>query len=348
MSLWRRLDPHRRFEQCHAFALSVLLSVAPFEAQAQPPGILPSGGQVVSGSVAIGTPSNNGLTIVQSSASAIINWNAFSVGAPNTVTFQQPGASSAILNRVTGDTSSTIAGTIAANGQVYLINPNGIALTPSGAVQVGGGFVASTLGISDGDFNAGKRSFSGAGASAGVDNAGAIRVGAGGYVALLGGTVANSGVISAPLGKVGLGSGETVTLDLSGDGFMQVAVPTANTGDARPLVDNSGRINAGGGLVQLQAATVKSLIRDAVNVSGSIDARSVSGHSGAVVLGGGDGGNVTVGGRINVSAPAPRRAQAAPAPLRAGTISRSGRRQPASPLRRCLRGMRTVRAVALL
>ena len=40
-----------------------------------------------------------------------------------------------------------------ANGQVYLVNPNGIAITPTGAVQVGGGFVASTLGIADSDFN---------------------------------------------------------------------------------------------------------------------------------------------------------------------------------------------------
>jgi hypothetical protein len=41
-----------------------------------------------------------------------------------------------------------------------------------------------------------------------VSNAGTITIGRGGYAALIDGTVSNSGSISAPLGKVGLGSGE--------------------------------------------------------------------------------------------------------------------------------------------
>src|ERR1700732_1827480 len=119
--------------------------------------VLAQGGSTVSGSATIGTPANNALTITQSSSNAVINWNSFSVGQPNTVTFNQPSSNSAILNRVTGNTPSTIAGTIRANGEVYLVNPNGIAITSSGTVNVGGGFVASTLGISNGDFMAGKR-----------------------------------------------------------------------------------------------------------------------------------------------------------------------------------------------
>src|SRR5712672_817259 len=67
------------------------------------------------------------------------------------------------------------------NGQVYLVNPNGIAITPSGTVNVGGGFVASTLGISDHDFLSGKRTFTGNGSSAAVSNAGRINVGRGGF-----------------------------------------------------------------------------------------------------------------------------------------------------------------------
>src|ERR1700688_4245892 len=125
--------------------------------------VLPQGGVVVGGSATIGTPTNNALTITQSSPNAIINWNSFSIGQPNAVTFNQPSSTSAILNRVTGNTSSTIAGSLQANGQVYLVNPNGIAITPSGTVNVGGGFVASTLGISNNDFFSGKRMFIGNG-----------------------------------------------------------------------------------------------------------------------------------------------------------------------------------------
>jgi filamentous hemagglutinin family protein len=263
--------------------------------------ILPQGGSVAGGSATIAAPANDGLTITQTSSTAVINWTSFSIGQPNTVTFVQPGSSSAILNRVTGNTPSTIAGSLRANGQVYLVNPNGIAITPGGTVNVGGGFVASTLGISDSDFLSGKRAFTGNGSSAAVSNAGEINVGRGGYVALLGGTVSNAGRINVPLGKVGLGSGESITLDLAGDGFMQVAVPTAAVaGNQKSLIDVSGRISAAGGSIELKAATVKQAIRDAVNVSGTLSARSVSGRSGAIVLGG--GGNVAVAGRLDVSA----------------------------------------------
>ena len=79
--------------------------------------------------------------------------------------FNQPGTTSATLNRVTGTQGSAIAGQVSANGSVYLINPNGIAITTTGSVRTGGGFVASTLDIPDADFNAGRLNFNGTGAS---------------------------------------------------------------------------------------------------------------------------------------------------------------------------------------
>lgn len=179
---------------------------------------LPTGGQVVSGRVTIGTPQNGTMAITQSSPSAIVNWQGFSIGQGNRVEIRQPDAQAALLNRVTGDTPSTIAGQLNANGQVYLVNPNGITITPSGRVNAEGGFVASTLGIADDDSKAGRRQFRGSGASAKVTNQGAVTVGRGGYAALIGGQVSNSGTITVPMGKVGLGSGERATLDLSGDG----------------------------------------------------------------------------------------------------------------------------------
>src|SRR5262249_56284780 len=102
----------------------------------------------------------------------------------------------------------------------------------------------------------------GKGGWAGVGNGGRSNVANGGFVALLGGRVSNSGVINAKLGKVGLGSGEMATIDLSGDGFMSVAVPSnqlhnLRDGHGRPLVSNSGKINANGGTVVLSAATAK-------------------------------------------------------------------------------------------
>jgi hypothetical protein len=129
-----------------------------------------------------------------------------------------------------------------------------------------------------------------------------IVAGPGGLVGLLGGSASNSGTIIVPLGKVGLGSGEQATLDLTGDGFLQVAVPTnAKTADGQALVDVSGKIRAAGGSVQLKAATVASAIRDAVNVSGFVSASSAHASGGSIVLGGGPGGSVSATGRLVAS-----------------------------------------------
>ena len=292
-------NPRHRFSPRRTSRLVALLAAAALSGVPQALAEnLPTGGSVAAGSASIGTAANNSLTVTQSSSSAAINWQSFSVGSGYSVNFIQPSSSSAILNRVTGSTPSTIAGTITANGQVYLINPNGIAITSTGIVNAAG-FVASTLDIGDDDFMAGKRTFTGSGASAAVTNAGTITIGRGGYAALLGGSVDNAGTITVPLGKVGLGSGEQATLDLSGDGFLQVAIPTAAAGSGA-LVANSGTISADGGVVRLSAAAAKDMARQAINMSGTIEAKTVGGTSGDVVLAGSDGA-VEVSGKIDAT-----------------------------------------------
>ena len=263
---------------------------------------LPTGGAAVAGSAAVTANSGGAMTITQGSDRAVMAWDSFSIGAGGSVDIVQPGAGSALLNRVTGALPSRIDGRLGANGEVFLVNQNGIVVGASGRVDAAA-FVASTLDIADGDFMAGRLSFSGDGASATVTNKGAIRIGPGGYAALLGGRVANDGLIDVPLGRVGMGSGERITLDLSGDGFLQVAVPTGADGDGA-LVENAGVISAAGGRVEMLAATARHAARHAVNLSGVVEATSVSGRSGHVILGGGAGGTVTVSGRVSASAAA--------------------------------------------
>ncbi len=262
---------------------------------------LPNGGKVASGNVNISKPNGNQLNINQSSNKAIVNWNGFSIGSGSQVNIRQPNSDSVILNRVTGNTGSEIHGQLNANGQVHLVNPNGIFIGPTGHISASG-FVASTLDITDDDFLNGAYRYTGHGNSQAVENAGVISIGRGGYAALIGGRVENSGLIRVPLGKVGLAAGEQVTLDVSGDGFLQVAVPSDSDDDTmEALVTNSGRIEADGGIVHLQAASARDAARQVVNMSGVIEARTVSGVSGAVVLGGG-GGAVEISGSIDTSA----------------------------------------------
>ena len=279
-------------------ASSALIPVA---AQAQ---ALPTGGSVARGSATIGTPADGAMTVTQSSDRAIINWQSFSIGDGNRVDIRQPDARSVLLNRVTGETTSTIAGSLNANGQVFLINPNGIQITSTGTVRAAG-FVASTLDIGDDDFMRGDIVVTGRGGR--VANAGTIAIVRGGYAALIGGQVDNSGLIHAPLGRVALGAGPRATLDLAGDGFLQVALPAADAGG----IAMSGRISADGGSVILSAASAVDAARHIVNLTGVIEARGVGGTNGAVTLTGGDirlagaaidvsgaggGGSVRIGG----------------------------------------------------
>ncbi len=264
---------------------------------------LPTGGVVAAGSVAIGAPSGGQMTINQSSGAAVVNWNSFSIGQGNSVNVVQPGANAALLNRVTGNTTSQIHGRLTANGQVHVVNPNGIFIGPNGRINTAG-FVGSTLDISNADFISGRYRYRGTGQSAGVTNQGRITTVPGGYAALLGGRVSNSGIIDVPLGRVGLGAGERVTLDLSGDQFLQVAVPSDTDDEAmEALIEHSGKIRANGGRVEMRAATARDAARRAVNLSGVVEARTVSGRSGAITLGGGLGGQVRVSGRLDTTAP---------------------------------------------
>ena len=261
---------------------------------------LPTDGQVVRGEASIATGAPGSMTIEQKTNQAVIDWQSFSVGEGARLDILQPDASARLLNRVTGDTRSTIAGQIHANGQVFLVNPNGIVITPTGTVDASS-FVASTLGISNEDFLAGRYDFAGAGAAA-VVNGGSIRVVRGGYAALIGGAVRNDGLIAVELGKVGLGAGEAVTLDPGGNGFLQVALPSRAAGEGA-LVENAGAILARGGRVVLRADAARELVRRTVNMSGVIEARSVSGRDGAIVLDGGQG-TLTVSGTLDAASDA--------------------------------------------
>ncbi len=95
----------------------------------------------------------------QSSNSAIINWNTFNIGVNESVRFNQPSASSVVLNRVTGGLGpSEILGTLTANGRVFAINRDGILLGPSAVVNTAG-FLATTHDIKNSDFMAGRYNF---------------------------------------------------------------------------------------------------------------------------------------------------------------------------------------------
>ena len=140
----------------------------------------PTGGVVTSGAAAI-VQSGNTTNINQSTNKASINWQTFSIAPAETVDFNQPSIYAITLNRVVGNESSIIQGALNATGRVYLINSNGILFTKGSSVNTSG-FLASTLNITDADFNAGNYVFNANGSLGSVVNQGTITANNGGYV----------------------------------------------------------------------------------------------------------------------------------------------------------------------
>jgi filamentous hemagglutinin family protein len=85
----------------------------------------PIGGQVSAGTGSV-TQSGVTTTINQSSQNLALNWQSFNIAPQETVNFLQPSATAIAVNRIFDTNGTQILGRLNANGQVYLINPNGI------------------------------------------------------------------------------------------------------------------------------------------------------------------------------------------------------------------------------
>ena len=258
-------------------------------------GPLPTGGVVTGGT---GTISQNGttLTVNQSSQSLTANWQSFSIGAGNTVVFNQPNGASVALNRIVGNDASAIYGNLQANGQVFLVNPNGILFAPGSQVSAGG-LAASTLAISDADAAAGRYRFTHGTGAGSVVNEGRIDAGS---VVFAGSRIVNNGTISTPGGRTTFAAGDQVTVSLLG-GLLTAQVDAAAAGAE---IANHGQILANGGRVDLLAGRADSVLASLINTDGVVQARGVREDGGRIFLDGGAGGTVHVGGTLDAAAPA--------------------------------------------
>ncbi|MGJ0428817.1 filamentous hemagglutinin N-terminal domain-containing protein [Methylobacter sp.] len=276
-----------------ALAVSTALALGPMPVLAAP-----TGGVVVNGSAAIGQ-SRAATNITQHTQKAAINWQGFSVGQGETVNFQQPNASSITLNRVVGNERSVIEGALKANGQIFLVNSNGVLFTRGSSVNAAG-LVASTLDISNEDFEAGRYVFQDNGGSGSVINMGTLSAADGGYVALLGKEALNQGMIVATRGTAALGAGERITLNFNGDSLLSVSI---GQGALDALVENKAAIYADGGKVFLTARAADDLLGSQVNNDGVIQAQTLDDLKGEIVAHA-YGGTANIAGALDASAPA--------------------------------------------
>ena len=249
----------------------------------------PTGGAVVAGSATIGAAGPT-LSINQSTQNAIINWQQFSIASGETTKFIVPN-SGATLNRVIGGNPSAIYGSLQSNGTLYLVNPNGIVVGPSGRIDTAG-FLASTLDISNQQFlSGGDLEFAG-NSGASVENDGVIHASTG-DVYLIASQVTNKGTLSAPQGTVGLAAGNDVLFHPAGSQLFVQATPAGTT---RALgVTNSGTIRAAAAELKAAGGNAYAL---AINNTGAIAATGFKKINGQVYLTS-DGGSISNSGKIS-------------------------------------------------
>jgi filamentous hemagglutinin family protein len=264
----------------------------------------PTGMQVVAGQVSTVTSGNQ--LLITNSPGAILNWQSFSIMPGELTRFIQQSASSAVLNRITGQSPSQILGALQSNGKVFLINPNGIVFGAGSRVDVNG-LVASSLDLSDADFLAGHLKFSSTRATGNVNNYGGITTPSGGQVYLIAPNVTNSGIITSPSGDVMLAAGHSVDLADSNDPDVRVVVsaPGNQALNVGEIVATSGRVGVYGALVnQLGLVSANSAVagENGKIVFKSTDTTLLGAGSETTATGAGTGGDIQVlGNRVGLT-----------------------------------------------
>lgn len=231
------------------------------------------------------------MTIRQQSDTSLLNWRTFDIAAGNTVNFSREGTAAnpnpgfVSINRIHDTQASRIDGNLnAPNGQVYLLNSNGI-LFGSGANVDVGGLIASSLAIDPRRIDRGLLGTSAITAAFSLDEANAeaanarVTVGAGaviraGSVMLFAPRVDNEGSIQVtPGGQVVLAAGQRVFMTGSDSATLRGLLVEVGQGGT---VTNSGEI--------LTPRGNTTLVGMAVRQDGRITATSALNENGSIRL----------------------------------------------------------------
>ena len=270
----------------------------------------------VTGGQATAVAAGSRLTVTQSSANAVLNWQSFNVSANGTVTFAQPSSTAVALNNIFQAGPSQIFGALNANGRVFLLNQNGIIFGPTAQVNVGS-LLASSLTLAPAAISgtpgqpvisllqpglnnspALRQSASGPAGPVTVQPGAQLTTADGGQILLFAPQVSNQGTISTPQGQTVLAAGTEVYLAASTDPNLRgllVEVGNAASPTTTPTVTNG---NAADATATSAAQLVGQIIaRDgnvtlaglAVNQLGRISATTSISENGSIRLQAGSG-----------------------------------------------------------
>jgi filamentous hemagglutinin family protein len=257
----------KRMRSRHAIATAVFSIVYSCNALSAPPAVntLPTAGVITSGAGSINTNAvTAAMTVDQTTKNMIINWGTFNIGAMASVNFTQHSPTNSVLNRI-GSTGglSQIYGNLHADGQVYIINPNGILFGNGSTVNVNS-LIASSLNITDDLFNKGFLSITnGDAAFAGslssgyvkVENEATLTSASGGKIMMFAPNIENNGLIYTPDGQTLLAAGQKVYLAASSDPNLRGLLVEVDSGGTTTNA-NLGNIIAERGNITLAGIAV--------------------------------------------------------------------------------------------
>jgi filamentous hemagglutinin family protein len=214
-SLVKRLS-----KQPHKLAVRSLLAAIPLMALAKTP-LLAQVAPAIDGTGTIVTPNANQIDVTggtRTGANLFHSFSQFGVRPEQIVNFESSPALQNILGRVSGGNASVIEGLVRVSGgnaNLFLMNPAGIIFGTNARLDVSGSFTATTatgIGFNNQWFNAAgannyatligsPNAFAFTAQPGVIVNAGNLSV-TDGSLALFGGTVVNTGQLSAPAGQI--------------------------------------------------------------------------------------------------------------------------------------------------
>lgn len=204
----------------------------------------PTGMKVIHGEASELISSAANCWTIHSGDQTILEWDSFSISTEEILNFQQLSNQSAVLNRIVGPESSQLMGQLLSNGQVFVINPNGVLIGPQAKIEAAS-FIASSLDALNEQFlTSDTLHFIGSKQSQ-VVNLGQIHCPAG-KIVLLGQVVRNEGELLAPDGMIAMGASSNVLLSMNNPhSLIQVSLDESSEEktSSTPLV-NEGKIKA--------------------------------------------------------------------------------------------------------
>ncbi len=184
---------------------------------------------------------------------------------------------------------TSLNGSLNSNMQIVIIDKDGMFFGSEFSADVQG-IVATTGDVAVNDIiNGGSLNIQNIEGDSKITIDGTITVAQAGLAAFVAPNIENNGYINAKLGRVQMGAADIVTVDLYGDGLLELAVG-GELSDA--LIENSGDIISEGGTIQISAIAAKNTVDNIINNTGVISVKSVEVADGKIILSGGNKGTI--------------------------------------------------------